>query len=87
MRAKQRNQAPTTSFFVRLWLEPNAKAGQWRGQVRHVQSGEVAYFVNVQDLLAFVATHGGQVFIQKRKEVNHDAVPDHTDTQSAELPD
>jgi hypothetical protein len=67
MRARQRNQAPTTSFFVRLWLEENSAASQWRGLVRHVQSGETAYFVDVQDLLSFVATHGGQVFIQKKE--------------------
>ena len=86
MRAKQRNQAPTTSFFVRLWLEENSEARHWRGLVRHVQSGETAYFVDVRDLLSFVATHDGQVFIQKRREVNHDVVPDHADTQSGELP-
>ncbi len=87
MRARQRNQAPTTSFFVRLWLEENSEASQWRGLVRHVQSGETAYFVDVQDLLSFVATHGGQVFIQKRREVNDDVVSGDADPQSGKLPD
>lgn len=86
MRARQRNQALTTSFFVRLWLEKSRKNNQWRGQVRHVQSGETAYFVDVQALLSFLAAHGGQALIPTRKEVNHDVVSDHADTQSGELP-
>jgi hypothetical protein len=87
MQTRRRGQTPTASFFVRLWLEVNAKAGQWRGQVRHVQSGETAYFVDAQDLLSFLAAHGGQAFIPTREEVNHDVVSDHANAPPGELPD
>ncbi len=89
MQSRRRHHVPTASFFVRLWLERGEKS-QWRGQVRHVQSGETAYFVDVQNLLAFVANHGGQAFIestQERKEVKSDAVSHHTNASSGELPD
>lgn len=86
MQTHRRNRTPNASFFVRLWLEVNGETGQWRGQVRHIQSGEVAYFVDAQDLLAFLAAHDGMALIQKRKEVNHDVIPDHADPQSGKLP-
>lgn len=87
MPRRHHHQRQMASFFVRLWLESGAESEQWRGQVRHVQSGEVAYFVNVQELLRFMAAHGGQAFIPSRKEVSDNAVPGHADTQPGKLPE
>ena len=56
------------SFFVRVWQEPGDKNGQWRGEVRHVQSGENAYFCDAGDLLAFLAAHGGKELIRRAKK-------------------
>jgi len=33
--------------------------------VRHVQSGNIAYFTDVEGLLTFLAIHGSQAFIRK----------------------
>lgn len=85
MQASQRGRAHATSFFIRLWLEPGGTTGQWRGQVRHVQSSEVAYFTNTHDLLAFLAAHGARALIHKGKEVNDNAVPDHPDPRAGEM--
>ncbi len=43
------------SFVARIWLEsrPNAQP-RWRGHIRHVQSGEQAYFQRLQDMQRFL---------------------------------
>lgn len=45
----------THLFIIRLWLEElgNGKT-EWRGQVKHVMSGEVRYFREWKTLLAFL---------------------------------
>ena len=42
----------TNLFLVRVWME-NLEGGntEWRGQVKHVQSGEVRYFRNLVALV------------------------------------
>jgi hypothetical protein len=42
-------------FTVRLWLEPLGEGqAEWRGQVRHVPSGEARYFRDWEALQAFL---------------------------------
>jgi hypothetical protein len=59
---------PASSFFIRLWQEGTGAGGQWRGEVRHVQTGETAYFVRPRDLLAFLHAHGGLPPVHSRKK-------------------
>ena len=42
-------------FMVRVWLEDLGDGNtEWRGQVKHVLSGEVRYFREWKTLLAFL---------------------------------
>jgi hypothetical protein len=48
------------TFIVRLWTEHGpGQAPQWRGQVEHVQSGEQAYFRNLDHMLDFIVGQRG----------------------------
>lgn len=49
------------SFLMTLWLEPQPGAAQpeWRWRVRHVQTGEEAYFRRLRDVLVYVGTRSG----------------------------
>jgi hypothetical protein len=50
----------TATFIVRMWAEPTAgEAGDWRGQVEHVQTGEKRYFREMDKVLDFIAGHLG----------------------------
>jgi hypothetical protein len=45
------------SFVIRIWLEESGKDDQdalWRGQIRHVLSGDHLYFQDVADMVAFI---------------------------------
>jgi hypothetical protein len=48
------------TFVVRLWKEPSTGDGPWRGQVTHLQSGEVRYFAELDRALAFIQDHLGE---------------------------
>jgi hypothetical protein len=40
-----RETAPAHTFILRVWLERgNADPGEWRGELKHVPSGECVYF-------------------------------------------
>lgn len=46
---------PIQLFTVRLWSEPlDGDLAEWRGQVRHVSSGETRYFREWSTLVAFL---------------------------------
>lgn len=51
-------RSQTTSFIVRLWLEPASEEGEqqpcWRGHIRHVQTGEALYFHDLHQMIRFV---------------------------------
>jgi hypothetical protein len=50
-----------------MWLEPTGDdAGEWRGQVEHVQSGEQSYFHDLERLPAFITTHAPAPDAQRR---------------------
>ena len=41
-------------FVVRLWLEPSDESGrepEWRGEVRNVMTGRIAYFRHQQAIV------------------------------------
>lgn len=42
------------TFILRVWLEPGASAGEWRGEVKSVPAGETAYFRTWDALPALV---------------------------------
>ncbi|MBI1741857.1 hypothetical protein HYR54_02195 [Candidatus Acetothermia bacterium] len=46
----------TVSFIVRLWTESSEiqKTSDWRGQIEHVGSGELAYFQGADRLVETV---------------------------------
>ena len=48
------------SFIVCIWLEPGQAEHRWRGHIRHVQSGQDAYFQDLMRMTEFVETIGGQ---------------------------
>ena len=52
---------PTTSlttFVVRFWREPSASEMRWRGRVEHVESGEQANFLGLDELAGFFDRFG-----------------------------
>ena len=47
-------------FTVRVWREPLGQGhSEWRGQVRHVLSGEVRYFREWAQLVAYLEGRAG----------------------------
>ena len=44
------------SFVMKLWLESGEHEGlpEWRWHVRHIQSGDEAYFRNMAAMLKFI---------------------------------
>jgi hypothetical protein len=44
------------TFVVRLRREPGTPAGEWRGEVEHVQSASLTHFADQDALLAFVSS-------------------------------
>ena len=47
----------TAAFVVRIWREPGeipSSAPEWRGSVEHVESGQKAYFRNLNALVEFM---------------------------------
>jgi len=54
---------PSQLFTLHLWLENlGGGAAEWRGQVRHVPSGETRYFRDWPTLIAFLQTWGALAF-------------------------
>lgn len=68
MQQPSRDQSPASSFFIRLWHEGHGTTRQWRGEVRHIQSGDTAYFARASHLLTFLQTHGGIALLDPRKK-------------------
>ena len=49
--------APTpfiNTFVVRIWHEWSAEGSCWRGRIEHLQSGESAAFLDLEETLAFI---------------------------------
>lgn len=45
------------SFIIRIWVEPRDEEGtnpEWRGRIEHVQSGERAYFRDLDKMVEFM---------------------------------
>ncbi len=62
-------QSPFT-FIVRLWPEKsNGGQSVWRGSVEHVQSGERAYFQDIERLKEVLLCLVGDMFKEKGDEV------------------
>jgi hypothetical protein len=47
-----------TTFVVRFWREWTGVESRWRGRVEHVQSGQQASFLEIEDLLSFFERFG-----------------------------
>ena len=45
---------PASTFVVRLWREWSTAGPRWRGWVEHVQSGEEAAFLDLDEMLRFI---------------------------------
>lgn len=46
---------PEHLFIVRIWQEPEqTRAGEWRGSIEHVPSGQRMYFASFSDLTDFI---------------------------------
>jgi hypothetical protein len=43
-----------STFVLRLWREAGAPAGEWRGEVLHLQAERTARFADAPALFAFV---------------------------------
>jgi len=42
------------AFVVQLSAKTEGEKGQWAGRVEHIVSGQAAYFLSVEELLAFM---------------------------------
>ena len=49
---------PISTFVVRFWQEWSAAGSRWRGRIEHVQSGEIAAFLGLDEMLDFVRRIG-----------------------------
>jgi len=49
---------PASTFVVRFWQEWSAAGSRWRGRIEHVQSGQSAAFLGVDEMLNFVRRLG-----------------------------
>ena len=49
---------PISTFVVRFWQEWSAAESRWRGHIEHVQSGESATFLSLDEMLNFVRRIG-----------------------------
>ena len=49
---------PVSTFVIRFWREWSPTASRWRGRIEHVQSGQRADFVSLEDMVAFVRASG-----------------------------
>ena len=53
----------TVSFVARIWLEPGPEGpGTWRGRIQHVQSGQHAYFQDLEQMRGFLEGIAGVQF-------------------------
>ena len=48
----------TTTFVVRFWREWSGAEARWRGRIEHVQSGQRADFLYLDDMLRFLRQMG-----------------------------
>jgi hypothetical protein len=46
--------SPVSTFVVRIWPEWSADGPCCRGRIEHLQSGESAAFLDLEDALAFI---------------------------------
>jgi len=49
------------TFILRLWREPEAPAGEWRGEVVHVQAERTERTADVAALFAFIQNELAQM--------------------------
>jgi hypothetical protein len=56
--AEQSSVSPISTFVVRFWQEWSAAGSRWRGHIEHVQSGESAAFLDLDEMLDFVRRIG-----------------------------
>ena len=66
------NDEMRVTFILRLWREPDAPAGEWRGEVVHVQAGRTA---RTGDLAAIFAVIRGELTHLERQDTTPDALP------------
>ena len=62
---------PISTVVVRFWQEWSAAGSRWRGRIEHVQSGECATFLDLDEMLDFVhhiGVMGGDESRPARKE-------------------
>jgi hypothetical protein len=48
----------TTTFVVRFWREWSGVESRWRGRIEHVQGGQRADFLYLDDMLRFLRQMG-----------------------------
>jgi hypothetical protein len=48
----------TMTFVVHFWREQAGAESRWRGRIEHVQSGQRADFLAIEDLLRFFRRFG-----------------------------
>lgn len=46
------------TFVVRFWREWSATGSRWRGRIEHVESGQSAAFLDLNEMLDFVRRVG-----------------------------
>lgn len=52
--ARSSRPDPTSTFIVRLRAEWSPTGQRWRGHIEHVQSGEKAWFRDVEAMIGFI---------------------------------
>jgi hypothetical protein len=57
---------PVSTFVVRFWREWSAAGPRWRGRIEHVQSGQSAAFLGLDEMLDFVRSFGAMADTKSR---------------------
>jgi len=50
---EESSRPPISTFVIRFWRERSAAGPRWRGQIKHVESGETATFLDWKQMLDF----------------------------------
>ena len=75
-------ESHTYSFIIKIWLEEEPdedRAGQWRGHITHVESGERRYLHGLEDIPNYVASYLEAWGLHPQRHVPFQQQPSHTE--------
>ena len=74
---------PDSTFVVRFRREWSAAGPRWRGRIEHVQSGEKAAFLKLDEMLVFLHRFGAMANERDNSQEPHTAPENRSDEKEA----